>query len=112
MPHPRLTKRTNHFLKTCINTIALTGTVVVSSSLVADVLDMPSKNGQAMQERPSRGSTKAQVEQRFGSPTSRHGPTGDPAIYFWEYQSYTVYFENNHVLHTVAKTKSNKVMRK
>lgn len=112
MPHPRLTKSTNRFLRTCIITVGLAGTFVVSSSLVADVLDMPNKNGQAMQERPSRGLTKAQVEHRFGSPVSRHGPTGDPAIYFWEYQGFTVYFENNHVLHTVFKTKSNKVMRK
>lgn len=112
MPHPRLTKPTNRFLRASIITMALTGTVAVSSSLVADVLDMPKKNGQAMQERPSRGLTKAQVEHRFGAPVSRHGPTGDPAIYFWEYQNFTVYFENNYVLHAVSKIKSNKAMRK
>lgn len=112
MPHPRLTKSTNRFLRTCIITMALAGTFVISGSVIADVLDMPSKNGQTMQKSPSRGLTKAQVEHRFGSPISRHGPTGDPAIYFWEYQGFTVYFENNYVLHAVSKTKSNKAMRK
>lgn len=112
MPHPRLIKRTNHLLRVSIIAIALAGTVVTSSSLVADVLDMPNQDGKAMQERPLRGLTKAQVEHRFGSPVSRHGPTGDPAIYFWEYKGFTVYFENNYVLHTVSKTKSNTVMSK
>lgn len=57
-------------------------------------------------ERPRRGIDKAQVEARFGSPQAKYGPTGDPAIYFWEYPEYTVYFENNIVIHSVSKTKS------
>ncbi len=51
---------------------------------------------------PSRGLTKPQVESKFGQPSSRQGPVGDPAIYRWDYSGYTVYFENSHVIHSVA----------
>lgn len=52
---------------------------------------------------PRRAMTKNQVENTYGSPDSKHGPTGTPPISYWEYPSYTVYFEYNHVLHTVSK---------
>lgn len=52
---------------------------------------------------PSRGSLKSQVEAQFGSPDSVEGPAGEPPISFWEYPDFTVYFEHNHVIHTVIK---------
>ena len=55
---------------------------------------------------PVRGQSKRQVEQEFGAPVSEHGPTGDPSIYYWEYQDFTVYFEDNYVLHAVNKHRS------
>jgi len=51
---------------------------------------------------PARGLTKPQVESKFGQPSSRQGPVGDPAIYRWDYSGYSVYFENSHVIHSVA----------
>lgn len=82
-----------------------------SAHTLTDTLKM-SENmtySQSMSEetKPRRGITKAQVESQFGAPSSRNGPNGDPAIYYWEYSNFTVYFENNHVLHTVSKNKSN-----
>ncbi|MFL0809150.1 MAG: hypothetical protein K6L76_01930 [Agarilytica sp.] len=52
---------------------------------------------------PSRGLSKDQVEQQFGSPDSKNGPSGQPPIYFWEYPNFTVYFESDYVLHAVLK---------
>ncbi len=57
-------------------------------------------------EKPHRGLTSRAVERDFGPPQSKHGPIGDPAIYFWEYEQFTVYFENDYVLHSVSKVKS------
>lgn len=54
-------------------------------------------------ELPLRGSTKTQVESQFGNPQSSEGPTGEPPIYFWEYPDFTVYFEADHVIHSVVK---------
>ena len=42
------------------------------------------------------------VEQRFSSPQARKEPVGSP-ITVWEYAEFSVYFEYNHVLHTVLK---------
>ena len=54
-------------------------------------------------ESPARGITKEQVEKKFGRPISQNGPTGQPPIFFWEYPDFTVYFEGNHVIHSVIK---------
>ena len=58
---------------------------------------------QARIQMPGRGMNKNQVEAQFGSPDSRHGPNGTPAIYYWEYPDYTVYFESDYVIHSVLK---------
>lgn len=51
--------------------------------------------------RPARGITMAQVEQRFGAPEQRSASIGDPPITRWVYGQYTVYFEADHVIHSV-----------
>lgn len=56
-------------------------------------------------ETPRRGLTMAQVEERYGAPLSKQGPSGQPPIYFWEYSDFTVYFESNFVIHAVVKTR-------
>lgn len=53
-------------------------------------------------ELPRRGSSMAQVEQRFGSPATRHAAVGQPPITRWDYQGFSVYFEHQHVVHAVA----------
>jgi hypothetical protein len=44
----------------------------------------------------------AQVEARFGAPAERFAPVGQPPISRWVYPSFVVYFEYQHVVHTVA----------
>lgn len=50
---------------------------------------------------PGNGMTMDQVMQRFGEPKERVGAVGDPPISRWVYDSYTVYFEHDLVLHSV-----------
>lgn len=80
--------------------------VTLSTTLRAENVAIPHKSQQNSVVKPSKGLSKRNVESRFGAPQSKHGPNGDPAIYYWEYPAYTVYFENNIVIHSVSKTKS------
>jgi hypothetical protein len=57
---------------------------------------------QARTELPTRGMSMAQVETRFGAPAERHAAVGQPPITRWVYPSFVVYFEYQHVVHTVA----------
>jgi hypothetical protein len=51
---------------------------------------------------PARGQSMAQVERQYGAPTERFAPVGDPPITRWVYPTMIVYFEYDHVVHTVA----------
>ena len=53
-------------------------------------------------ETPQRGSTMAAVEQKFGAPSNKAGPVGNPAITKWFYPHFVVVFENDKVLHAVV----------
>ena len=51
---------------------------------------------------PTRGSTMTAVEQRFGAPNSRHAAVGQPPITRWDYARFSVFFENDRVIHAVV----------
>jgi len=53
-------------------------------------------------EHPTRGMTMTRVESKFGAPSNRVAPVGQPPITRWEYPGFVVYFENQHVIHTVT----------
>lgn len=55
--------------------------------------------------RPATDTTKAQVKSQFGEPIKDNAPKGNPPISTWEYAEFTVYFEHNHVIHSVVKPK-------
>ncbi len=40
---------------------------------------------------------------RYGEPTKRHAAVGNPPITRWDYPQFSVYFENDRVLHRVAR---------
>jgi hypothetical protein len=52
-------------------------------------------------ERPARGSSMASVEARFGAPGNRSSAVGKPPITRWDYPDFVVFFEYDHVLHSV-----------
>lgn len=58
-------------------------------------------------ERPKRGITMAEVEKHFGAPVTRHPAVGganphQPPITRWDYNGFSVFFEKDHVIESVA----------
>ena len=58
---------------------------------------------------PSRGMTMAQVQTRYGAPQRKLAPRGGdshrhPLINRWDYSTFIVYFEHEHVIHSVLNT--------
>lgn len=64
------------------------------------------ENGIAVKESdiatPSRGMTMDEVAAKFGAPVTKVPAVGTPPISRWEYQGFVVYFEANHVIHSVV----------
>lgn len=67
----------------------------------AETLSTDTGNPAAAADRPHRGSTMAQVESQYGAPSNRHAAVGNPPITRWDYPQFSVYFENDRVLHAV-----------
>jgi hypothetical protein len=75
-----------------------------SSVSFAQILTVPSYSVPNSSEgvmRPTRGISKSAVEQKFGSPEQKSPAVGDPPITKWTYPDFIVYFEYNHVIHSV-----------
>ena len=58
---------------------------------------------------PVRGMSMAQVEKQYGAPARKLSPRGggrphQPVINRWEYSNFIVYFEHDHVIHSVLNT--------
>jgi hypothetical protein len=53
-------------------------------------------------EHPTRGMRMSTVEARFGAPQNRHAAVGEPPITRWDYPGYSVFFERDRVIHSVA----------
>ena len=55
-------------------------------------------------EKPKRGITMTQVEAKFGAPVTRHEAVGTPPITRWDYAGFSVFFEHDRVIDSVATT--------
>jgi hypothetical protein len=80
---------------------------LLSQTSTAEVLLIDSINSAPINSeegipRPTRSMTMDQVSQRFGQPNAEHPAVGDPPITRWDYPSYSVFFEYNHVLTSVV----------
>lgn len=77
----------------------------LSIPCMADVIRIPlGQQGKAWNiQTPGLGLTKDQVQSMYGTPISKTEPVGEPAIYTWEYEFFNVFFENEHVIHSVVK---------
>jgi len=51
---------------------------------------------------PTRGMTMDQVSSKFGAPVTKIPAVGTPPISRWEYSGFIVYFEADHVIHSVV----------
>ena len=80
--------------------IALADTVVVNDQVQVR---------ESQLERPQRGLTMDEVEKRFGAPVTRHPAVGGesavhPRITRWDYNGFSVFFEGDHVIHSVVSS--------
>ena len=75
--------------------------LLAAAPAFAETLSTATGNPAAVGDQPNRGSTMATVESRYGAPTNRHAAIGNPPITRWDYPQFSVYFENDRVLHTV-----------
>ena len=56
--------------------------------------------------RPTKGMSKASVRSQYGEPNKENAAKGKPPISNWDYPEFIVYFENDHVIHSVLKAKT------
>lgn len=55
------------------------------------------------QDVPGRGLSKAEVRAQFGEPRHTRPSVGKPPITRWDYDGFSVYFENDTTLHSVRE---------
>jgi len=76
-----------------------------ASSVYAQTIKIPlgQQTREKAIERPTLGMHQSIVETKFGKPISRQEAKGTPPISSWVYEHFVVYFESNHVIHSVIK---------
>jgi hypothetical protein len=67
-------------------------TVAVDNGIAVKESDVPT---------PTRGMTMDQVASKFGAPSDKTPAVGKPPISRWQYPGFIVYFEGDHVIHSV-----------
>lgn len=80
--------------------------LITGSAALAEDVNVPVAVGQqgseyANEARPRSGMSMNQVQSQFGAPGQQVASVGEPPITRWVYDHYTVYFENDHVIHSV-----------
>ncbi|HFD79457.1 MAG TPA: hypothetical protein ENK05_03535 [Gammaproteobacteria bacterium] len=78
------------------------GLLLALPSVDADTLLVESVQSSQSVARPAHGMTMDQVLQNYGEPSRRLGPVGEPPISHWVYPDFVVYFEGDHVIHSVV----------
>jgi hypothetical protein len=87
-----------------IAALAIAVAVLISSSVRAETIAVDDQVSvrESNLDRPGRGMTMKTVEAKFGAPQERHPAVGVPAITRWDYPAFTVFFENQNVIHAVV----------
>jgi hypothetical protein len=85
-------------------TLVLAGTVQAAG----DVLLIESIKSAPQVDTPRNGLSMEQVRQQYGEPASTVAAVGEPPIARWEYTGFSVFFENDTVLHSVIQHPVNK----
>jgi hypothetical protein len=98
-----MTEKTSFTLRLAVGLTAIIGAVHVGparseTTVTDDQLSVVSSDV----PRPSRGMTMQRVEEQFGAPAERHAAVGTPAITRWDYQNFSVFFENDRVIDAVV----------
>jgi outer membrane protein assembly factor BamE (lipoprotein component of BamABCDE complex) len=83
--------------------ILLLAAILASGLAAAETVAVD--NGIAVKESdvatPTRGMTMDQVSSKFGAPATKVPAVGNPPISRWDYPGFVVYFEHEHVIHSV-----------
>jgi hypothetical protein len=79
-----------------------------SGPALADVLLVDSIQSAPQIQTPRNGLTMSQVRQQYGNPKAEIPAVGDPPISRWEYDGFSVFFENDLALHTVVHQQAKK----
>jgi hypothetical protein len=75
-----------------------------TGAAVADTLVIEGIEAQGVSNSsPGRGVSQNSVQSRWGEAANKSAPVGEPPISSWEYDTFVVYFEYDHVIHSVAK---------
>jgi hypothetical protein len=88
--------------KTILAALGIACGLAVAPSFAQSLQMAEPPAAEAQAAMPTRGLSMAQVEARFGAPSERFAAVGQPPITRWLYPSFVVYFEYQHVVHTVA----------
>jgi hypothetical protein len=83
-------------------TVLISGTVRAETIVIDDQVSVVASDV----ARPGRGMTMKSVEAKFGAPQERHPAVGKPAITRWDYPAFSVFFENQQVIHAVVTVAS------
>lgn len=93
-----------NLLAAAVLAMGLAGSLGLAEAVDAETIAV--ENGIAVKESdvatPARGMTMDQVSTKFGAPVSKTPPVGQPPISRWEYPGFVVYFERDHVIHSVV----------
>lgn len=80
----------------------LLGVLLLCSPALAQTLEIPlGQQGDAVAGLPQLGESKRSVLERFGLADEEHPAVGQPPITRWDYRSFSVYFEYDHVINSV-----------
>ena len=92
-------------IPTTLALLVLAATGAHADTLLLDGIDMAKPSAVS---RPKPGMSMTAVESSYGAPAQRHAAVGggnaqQPPITRWDYPSFSVYFENDRVIHSVAR---------
>lgn len=77
--------------------------VLMCSAAQAETIRIPlGQQGLDQQTTPSRGDSKNSVLDQFGLADEELPPVGHPPITRWDYRYFSVYFEGDRVINSVA----------
>ena len=95
---------TRSLLPCAVRAAVLTGFLGFVQCAAAETVAV--ENGIAVKQSdvstPTRGMSMSEVATKFGAPVTKVPAVGKPPISRWEYPGFVVYFENEHVIHSVV----------
>ena len=94
-------------LTTAFSLVALFGGLACAAHAETLVMNDQVQLRNSSVDRPTRGSTMQAVESRYGAPSQKRATVGggnanQPPITRWDYPGFSVFFENDRVVHAVA----------